>query len=395
MAVETTRTPSAQPPEPSAEAEEKVAPLELFFDLVFVLAITQVTAFIATDPTFEGLLRGGLILALIWWAWAAYAWLTNTLDTDETRVRLTMFGAMGAMFVVALAIPGAFGEAGLLFAVAYTAVRAAHILLFGFAANDVGVRAAARGLMPSVFIAAALLVTASFLDGIAQGALWAAAIVIDFGGPVVRGMGGWTLHPSHFAERHGLIVIIALGESIVATGIGAEGVALTGGVLAAAILGIAVAAALWWAYFDVVALVAERRLREERGLAQVVMARDSYSYLHLVMIAGIVLVALAGKKAIAKVDAPLDPVGAFALCGGVSLYLLGLIAFRLRNVRSLNRQRLVAAIASAALLPLAVNADALAAFVLITVVCWLLILYEAVRFREARVRVRADARSHA
>ena len=377
--------------ERETQAEERVGPLELFFDLVFVFAITQVTQFIANDPTWRGLARALLILAVVWWAWAAYAWLTNMLDTEQDRVRLVMFVAMGAMFIVSLSIPTAFGDDALLFALAYLVVRAAHILLFGYASNDTGVRQATMRLAPSVLVAAALLVGASFLDGVPQGLLWLAAIAVDYAGPVMAGMEGWTLHPGHFAERHGLIVIIAFGESIVATGLGAEGIPLQAGVLVAALAGIVIAAALWWLYFDVVALVAERHLKEAKGLAQAAMARDSYSFIHLVMIAGIVLMALGAKKTIAEVDEPLKIVPAVALCGGVALYLLGHIAFRLRNIGTLNRQRLVVAGIAAALIPLAVEVEAVVTVTLLAALLAALIAYEAIHFREARRRVRAAA----
>ncbi len=206
---------------------------------------------------------------------------------------------------------------------------------------------------------------------------------------MIAGMEGWTLHPGHFAERHGLIVIIAFGESIVATGLGAEGIELGPEVVLAALFGIVIAAALWWLYFDVVAIVAERRLHEARGLAQIRMARDSYSFIHLLMIAGIVLMALGAKKTIAAVDEPLKLVPAVALCGGVALYLLGHIAFRLRNVGTLNRQRLVVAAIAAALIPVAVELDALVTVGLLAALCASLIAYEAIHFREARQRVRA------
>ena len=382
---------SAGTAEAGREDEQKVSPLELFFDLVFVFAITQVTQFIADDPTWEGVLRGMLVLALIWWAWAAYAWLTNTLDTEEGRTRIVVFAAMAAMFVAALAIPEAFDDHALVFAGAYFVVRAAHILLYGFAANDVGVRAAVWRLAPPSFTASALLFGAAALDGAPQGALWAVAIAIDFVGPVLAGMEGWTLSPGHFHERHGLIIIIAFGESIVAVGAGAD-VGLDAGVIAVAVLGIAIAAALWWAYFDVVALVAERHLKEKRGVAQMTMARDSYSYIHLVLITGIVLLALGAKKAIAHVDEPLETVPAFALCGGVAIYLLGHIAFRLRNVGTLNRQRLLTAAVCLALIPVATEVDALVTVALLAALCSALIVYEVVHLRDARARVRAAAR---
>jgi low temperature requirement protein LtrA len=295
------------------------------------------------------------------------------------------------MFVVSLSIPHAFNDDTLLFAVPYFIVRAAHILLYAYASNDVGVKQAVKRLAPSVVIATGLLITAGFLDGVPQGLVWLAAIAIDYAGPVMGGMEGWTMHPGHFAERHALIVIIAFGESIVATGLGTEEVILTAPVVAAAVAGIVIAATLWWAYFDVVAIVAERHLREKEGVAQVKMARDSYSYIHLLLIAGIVLMALGAKKTILGVDEPLKAVPAVALCGGAGLYLIGHIAFRLRNIRTLNRQRLVVAGIMFALIPLALKLDALITILLVALILSLLITYEAIHFRDARQRVRAAA----
>jgi low temperature requirement protein LtrA len=213
-------------------------------------------------------------------------------------------------------------------------------------------------------------------------------MALEVAGPYVRGVAGWQLHPGHFAERHGLIIIIALGESIVAVGVGASGEALSAAAIVAAVLGVAVSAALWWAYFDVVALVAERRLTARQGADQARMARDSWTFLHLPMVAGIVLFALGMKKTLAHLHEPLDIIPAVALCGGLALYLLGLIGFRLRNVGSLNRQRTVTAIVLAALVPVAHRLDALPALAVVAVVCCGLIAYEALRFREARDRVR-------
>jgi low temperature requirement protein LtrA len=251
------------------------------------------------------------------------------------------------------------------------------------------VREAVKGLIPGVSLACGLLVVAGTQDGAIQAGLWIAALLFDYTAPLLGGFGGWTLSPGHFAERFGLIVIIALGESIVAIGAGLEGVALDAEVIVAATLGLMTAAALWWAYFDVVAPVAERRLRHAEGEEQILLARDAYSYIHLLMIAGIVLLALGVKKALGGVDEPLGDAPAVALCAGVALYLLGNIAFRLRNLGTLNAQRLVAALVCVALIPLATNADALIALVAVSGVLTTLVAYEAVRFREARARVRA------
>ena len=376
--------------EDEGAAEQAVTPLELFFDLVFVFAITQVTQFIADDPTWEGLARGLLILAAVWWAWVGYAWLTNWLDTEEDLTRLGIFLAMAAMFVVSLSIPTAFNDDGLLFALAYAVVRVLHVLLYGYAANDDDVQEAVRRFAPPVTVAVSLLVAASFFDGAVQGGIWAVAIAIDFSAGLVGRGQKWKLHPGHFAERHGLIVIIAFGESIVATGLGAQGTGLTAEVVIAALLAIVLAAALWWAYFDVVAIVAERRLSQAGRVEQALMARDSYSYIHLLLIAGIVLVALGMKKTIAHVDEPLKVVPAVALCGGVALYLVGHVAFRLRNIGTLNKQRVVVAAVAAALILPATQVDALVTVALLAALTGGLIAYEAIRFREARHRIRAS-----
>jgi low temperature requirement protein LtrA len=368
--------------------QERVTPLELFFDLVFVFAITQVTGLVSADPTWSGLTKGLLVLGVLWWAWAAYAWLTNTIDPDEGVVRIAMLGAMAAMLITSLAVPDVFGDDALLFAFAYAFVRVMHLVLYALAGRgDRDLLAAIGRLAVGSAIGVGLLFVAAGLDGRAQVGVWALALAFDLLGPYVGGGRGWHLSAGHFAERHGLIVIIALGESIVALGLGATDV-LTAGVVAAAVLGLVVAFALWWAYFDVVAIVAERRLRETTGTAQLEMARDSYSYLHLPMVAGIVLFAVGVKKTLGHVDEPLELVPAIALCGGIAMYLVAHVLFRLRNVHSLNRRRLVLSVVLVALVPLAVELPALATLALVASLCVGLIAYEAIRYAEDRYRVR-------
>ena len=369
--------------------EGRVTPLELFFDLVFVLALTQCTALMAEDPSWENVVRGLLVLGVLWWAWVGYAWLTSVVDPEEGAVRFAIFGAMAGLLVVALCVPEAFGDLALLFAVAYGVVRIGQIVLFVVASRDEPkLRQSVSGLAVSTAIAVALLVGASFLDGLPQGALWALALLLDMGGPYLFGAEGWKLVPGHFAERHGLILIIALGESIVAIGVGAEG-GVDAGVVAAAALGIALAAALWWLYFDIVALVAERRLSKAAvGREQNEIARDSYSYLHFPMVAGIVLVALGLKKTLEHVDDPLKLVPAVAMLGGVALYLLAHVAFRWRNIHRLSVQRIVCALALLALIPAALELPALASLAVATTLLWVLIAYETVRFAELRDRMR-------
>ena len=371
--------------------EESVKPLELFFDLVFVLAITQCTVLMADDPTWEGLARGLLVLGVLWWAWVGYSWLTSVVDPEEGMVRFAIFGAMAALLVVALCVPEAFGDLGLLFACAYMVVRLGQtVLLYSAGRDDPGLRRSVVGLAVGTLIGTSILIVASFTDGALQGGLWALALALDVGEPYVFGSEGWKLAPRHFAERHGLIIIIALGESIVAIGVGVGG-DLTVGQGAAAVVGIALAAAMWWLYFDVVALVAGRRLeRAALGREQNEMARDSYSYLHFPMVAGIVLVALGMKKTLGDVEDPLKVVPAFALLGGLALYLLAHVAFRYRHIHTLNRRRTVLAVVLLALTPVAVEIPALAVVAIVTVLAWALIAYETRGYGENRARLRRE-----
>jgi low temperature requirement protein LtrA len=372
-----------------AEREHEVTPLELFFDLVFVFALTQVTVLLAEEPTWGGVLRGMLVLAALWWAWSTYAWLTSATDVDEGGVRLMMLASMGAMFGVALAVPGAFGDDAVLFGVAYLLVRLIHLLLSATVARDDPDRLGALlRFAPTAILGASLLVLAGFLDGNERVAVWVVALAIDYLGPVVIGVGqGWQVAPEHFAERHGLIILIALGESIIAIGLGA-GFELDTGVLVAAALGIVVVSALWWLYFDVAAIFARRRLMEAKGLELHRLALHAYSYLHLPMIAGIVLFALGLKTTVDHVGEALDTVPAVGLCGGAALYLLGHIAFLFRTTGRVFRRRTVGAVVLLALVPAAVVIPALAALALVSAVCSFIVAYEAIRYRAARVQVR-------
>ncbi|HET8566201.1 MAG TPA: low temperature requirement protein A [Solirubrobacterales bacterium] len=373
---------------------ERVTPLELFFDLVFVLAITQCTALMSHDQTWSGLVQGLLILGVLWWAWVGYAWLTSVIDPEALAVRGAIFVAMAAMLIVAICVQEAFGNLALSFAVAIGVFRAAHIALFllaGAASDDGDLHRSVVGLAVSTAIAVGILATASFFDGVAQGALWALAIFLDMAGPYLFGSEGWKLVPNHFAERHGLIVIIALGESIVAIGLGASG-RLDLGIGAAAVCGVFLAAALWWTYFDVVALISARRLSEaEPGRVQNELARDSYSYVHLLMVAGIVLIAYGLKVTIARHGEQLHYVPAFALLGGMAIYLLGLVCFRYRHVRTVNRHRLGLAIVLLFLIPVATEVPALLSLVVAASLIWAMIAYEHRGYGPGRQELRREA----
>jgi low temperature requirement protein LtrA len=369
---------------------DRVTFLELFFDLVFVLAITQCTAFMVHDPTWEGLAKGVLVLGVMWWAWVGYAWLTSVVHPEEGIVRLAIFVAMAGVVVAALCIPDAFGDLGLTFAVAYGVVRVGQLALFHVAGRDTPElrRSVWTGLVPSTALGIGLLVVAHFTDGAAQISLWATALALDVLGPYLFGSEGWRLAPHHFAERHGLVFIIALGESIVAIAVGAEA-GVDAGVVMAAVFATALAAAMWWAYFDVVALVAERQLVSlPVGKEQNEMARDSYSLLHFPMVAGVVLIAFGLHETFVHVDETLHQETAFALVGGLAIYLLAHVAFRWRNLHSVNRQRAVLAVGLLAFVPFADRPQALVTLGVTAGLMVTLIVYEAIRFAEGRDQVR-------
>jgi low temperature requirement protein LtrA len=369
---------------------ERVTPLELFFDLVFVLAITECTSLMSHHPTWAGLAQGLLVLGVLWWAWASYAWLTSVIDPEAGPVRLVFFAAMAAMLLAAICVPEAFGNLALAFALSIGFFRVAHIALFTIAGSEEpDLQRSTRALAVSTTIAVALLATAAAFDGLPQAALWILALALDFGGPYFFGVEGWQLVPGHFAERHGLIIIIALGESIVEIGAGAAG-ELDLAIGVAAVLGVGVAAAMWWIYFDVVALVSAKRLGEaEEGIEQNSLARDSYSYIHLFLVAGIVMTAFGLKATIAHTGQNLDWVTGFALLGGVALYLLGLVAFRYRQKRTWNWNKIVMAAVLLVLVPLATTIPALATLAIATVLLGLLVTREHHGYDERRDELRA------
>jgi low temperature requirement protein LtrA len=371
--------------------EQRVTPLELFFDLVFVFALTQVTGFLADHLTWVGMIQGAALLAVLWWAWGGYAWLTNAVPAEEViPARLVILTAMAAMLVASLAVPDAFGEYGVLFGLSYFVVRLLQVLLYALATGGTPeTRRAILRLSTGFLLAPALLIVAGFLDGFAQGLLWIFALLIDYGVALVGGVSGFRVHAGHFVERHGLIIIIALGESIVAVGVGVSGLAIGAGVIVATVLGVALAAGLWWAYFDLVMLAAERRLSRAKGEERARLARDSYSYLHLPMVAGIIFVALGVKQTLAHVGDPLGIIPAAALCGGVALYLLGHNAFRLRDVGSVSVPRLVVTVLCCALVSLAVSVPSLITLAMLAVLLCALAAFETMRSREFRRELRA------
>lgn len=320
---------------------------------MFVFAVTQVTTLLAHDLSWAGLGRAMLALALLWWAWSAFVWAANAQDTDSPTLQLAMLVAMIFIFVAGLALPHAYARYGTLFALTYAGVRFIHLGVYADASRRGKASSAAiAGFAVTVTAGMALLVGGSFTGGWLRVALWVAAAAIDYAGPAwltrerLRGL--QQVAVAHFAERYGLFIIICLGESIVAVGVGASSRRIDVDLIAAVALGLLITVAMWWIYFDRFAEAAECRLREHHE--PVLAAADAYSYIHLALVAGIIIFAVGIRYAIHAVDAPLGLGARLALCGGVALYLVGHAGFQARLVGAIGLEKLVAA---AALLVLA------------------------------------------
>jgi low temperature requirement protein LtrA len=375
----------------AVDREHRVTPQELFFDLVFVFAFTQVATLLSNDPTFAGISRGVLVLAALWWAWSAYAWLTNIVNPEEGVVGAALLVALIAMFIAALVVPSVFEDEGVLFGVAFLIVCVMHAVLYALAGRgNPDLLGATLRLLPWTLPGATLILVAGFTDG-ARTWLWLAALVYTYGGALLVGSRGWLVHPAHLTERHALVVIIVLGEAFISIGVGAAGIDIGPGEVLAAILGLLVATAFWLAYFDFFSIRSARILGEREGAERVTLARHVYTYAHFPMIVGIVLFAFAMKTIIGGVGAKLDSAAAFALCGGSALYLLAYSVIRTLVERrvSVSRGRFVAAFLLMLVLPLATVVPALAALALVTAVWLALHTYELVWWREARAESRS------
>ena len=309
---------------------------------------------------------------------------------DEGVVLAAMLVAMAAMFVTALAVPTAFGDHGVLFGVAFLVVNVMHRALFALAARgDPDLLGAILRTSPATFIGCALILVAGFVDGGLNDALWVGALAVGFLGPLFSDLTGWRVEPSHFIERHGLIMIIALGESLIAIGFAATNIGLDTGVIVAAVLGLVVTTSFWLAYFDFFPFRARQILADRSGAERTALARDIYTYLHLPMVAGIVLFAFAMEMTIAHVHDELDTIPAFGLCVGPAVYLLSFVALRFRVSRTLGRGRLIAAAACTLLWPLALVVPALVALALVAAVWVVFHAYEIIWWRDARAETRA------
>ncbi|MDQ4138267.1 MAG: low temperature requirement protein A [Actinomycetota bacterium] len=383
----------------TSDESHRVTTFELFFDLVFVFAFTQVTHYMADTHSAMGVLQAMIILGILWWSWVSYSWLANQTFVDEGLVRIGMSVAMGAMFLVALVIPEAFDDfpgglhAPLVFAVSYFVVRLVHLLLYlGAASDDRPLQRQILVTFSAMTVGTGFILAGALIGGRAQTWLWLTGLVLDVVITYLTARGGnWRVHSAvHWAERFGLVVILALGESVVAIGVGVAREPISTSILLGSLLAIALAIGLWWLYFDVIAIAAEHELARRRGTERADLAIDGYTYLHFLLIAGIVISALGVEQAMHHVDdtKPLGLFASIALLGGTSLYLAGHAAFWRRAGGSLKSMRLAAGTLLLALIPLAAGIPALPALALVVAVVVAVAAVETIRYAQKRAEVR-------
>lgn len=386
-------------PRPKVANEgHRVTTFELLFDLVFVFAFTQVTEFMAETHTALGVLQALMVLSLLWWGWSSYAWLSNQTHVDEGILRLGMSVSMVAMFVLALVVPEAFHdlEGGLygplVLVAAYAVVRVIHIALYLVAAgDDRALRNQVLKTSTAMFASFGLLIAGALIPE-AQTWFWLAAIIADIVLTYLTSTeGSWRLQSAaHWAERHGLVIILALGESIVAIGVGAAHEPISVPILVGAVLAILLTISLWWLYFDVTAIAAEHKLAEQTGTRRAAMATDAYTYLHLLLIAGIVISALGVEEVIAHAteDSPLGLFAACALFGGPSLYLAGHAFFWKRVGGTFKPWRLAGGTLLLALIPVGMLLQSVLALGVVVAICVTVAAIETRRYAEKRAQIR-------
>jgi low temperature requirement protein LtrA len=350
------------------DTEQRATTLELFYDLVFVFAITQVSHLLLHDLSWTGAGHAALALLVVWWSWNYTTWVTNELDPDSVLVRLLLIGLMLASLLMAIAIPEAFGDRALLFAGSYVAIQVGRHLFLTFVAAEPGTIERERAaVILTWFVAAGVLwLAGALLDGSARTIVWVLALAVDYGAPLVTyrvpwrrriNAEDWDVETEHFAERFQLFIIIALGESIVVTGGTTSGLELTLARTLAFAASFLAAAALWWLYFDLVAALAQQGL--ERAKHRTLAARDAYTYLHVVIVAAILLTAVGNELVIAHPEDELPAAELAVVVSGPALYLLAQAALRLRLSGTLSPRRLVGALACLLAVPVGLFAPGL------------------------------------
>jgi low temperature requirement protein LtrA len=378
---------------------QRVSTFELLFDLVFVFAFTQVTEFMATSHSAVGVLQALIMLAMLWWLWSSYGWLTNQTSVNDGVLRVGMLVAMCGIFVFALAIPTGFERgdelnAALVIGVAYFLVRLVHVGLYLVAAGDD--RALHRQVLRSSvsgWASVVLIAAGAFAPPALQTWLWLAAILADIVLTYTTSHdGNWRIHSSaHWAERHGLVIILALGESVVAIGSGAAGSMLTPAILGGAVLALLLTSGLWWLYFDAISDAAQQRMSDADERGRVALATDAYTFVHLLLISGIVISALGVEEVMHSVGSP-RPLGLFGSCalfGGTALYLFGHALFWRRVGGTWKVWRLAGATVLVGLVALGLVTAPLASLGIVVGVTAIVVTVEAIRFRVQRADIHA------
>jgi low temperature requirement protein LtrA len=332
----------------------RVTTLELFFDLVFVFTLTQLTSVLEHDLSPAGAWRAFLLFAALWWMYGAYAWLTNHVSPSRPSQRLLLLVGMAGFMVIAVAIPDAFGDSGVAFGLGYLLVICVHLALFSQSDRLTGV----LRLAPFNLLSALLILGAGFVDGPAAVLLWIAALLVQAITPYVGVAPQFEINAEHFVERHGLLLIVALGETVVAIGIGVDVEAVTAGVAAIVVLALALPAALWWAYFSGDDAAAEHALAAADPAQRGVLAIRAYFFAHIPMLLGIVAAAAGIHEAIAHPAEPLGSAAALALGAGVALFFSGDAAFRRALRLGTVTSRLAMALAALLTIPLGTRTTA-------------------------------------
>ncbi|HEX4187264.1 MAG TPA: low temperature requirement protein A [Solirubrobacteraceae bacterium] len=360
----------------SRDRPQSATPVELFFDLVYVFAVTQLSHLLISHLNLAGAGHVAFLLVVVWWAWIYTTWMVNWFDPSSGKVRLILICAALASLLLSAAIPRAFGSDALLFAISYVALQVGrNVAATALLPREHALRLTLERICCWSFLSGCFWIAGGVAPGHLRFALWGPALIIDLAAPIV---GYWTpglgrsvtedypVEGGHFAERFQSFIIIALGESIVVTGASASARGLDGLIivsLSAAFVGIA---ALWWLYFGEVAAHSRQHLEEAGDTG--VLARDAYSYLHLPIVAGIIMVAVGDELLIVAPDQPVGFAAATMMIGGPALYLVGESFFRLRMIGSVNPKRVLAVLSLILLGALASGVSALAVSVVTAVV---------------------------
>ncbi len=372
-----------------ADASARVTTFELFFDLVYVFAFTQVSRLMADTHSPLGILQALVVLALLWWTWVSYGWLANQAPADQGVMQVGMSIAMIAIFIAALTIPEAYDDlpggwdGPLVLALAYTLVRIVHITLYLVAAgDDAGLRRQVL-LTQAVAMAPAsvALIVGALVGGPAQTWIWLGAFLYEAALTYFssRGGGGWRLHsPAHWAERHGLIVILALGESIVAVGVGVAREPIDWPITVGVVFAVTLSILLWWAYFARISAAGEHALNDRTDAARVVLARDAYTYVHFLIVAGVILAALGIEEAMAHIGEtePFGWFGAAALASGLTTYAASTAIFGRLADLPWPVIRIVAALVLAVSVPVLAAVAAIWAIVIVVAVLSVMLVLE-------------------